>query len=111
MLINIWENKLVRYNELKTFVWHNGKAQAMRGYNDDLVMACAIASWVRDTALVVNEEDIKYKKAMLEAFTTSKKTLDTTISGMKRLKQNNYIYKDKNKNNIVKIADIPFILR
>lgn len=29
-------------NELKTFVWKNNKAQAMKGYNDDLVMALAI---------------------------------------------------------------------
>ena len=29
-------------NELKTFVWRNNKAQAMKGYNDDLVMALAI---------------------------------------------------------------------
>jgi len=29
-------------NELKTFIWKNNKAQAMKGYNDDLVMALAI---------------------------------------------------------------------
>lgn len=34
-----------------TFIWNNGRAEAMRGYNDDLVMALAIGLWVRDTAL------------------------------------------------------------
>jgi hypothetical protein len=38
-------------NEIKTFVWHNGRPQAMRSYNDDLVIAACIGCWVRDTAL------------------------------------------------------------
>ena len=29
-------------NELKTFIWENGKAQAAENYNDDLVMALGI---------------------------------------------------------------------
>ena len=69
-------------NELKTFVWNNGKPQAMRGYNDDLVMSLAIACWVRDTALVSNQRDLEYKKAMMGAMTTTKKILNTKISGM-----------------------------
>ena len=44
-------NSLRLFHELKTFIWYNGKPQAMKGYNDDLVMALAIACWVRDTAL------------------------------------------------------------
>jgi len=39
-------------NELKTFIWYLGKPQAMKGYNDDLVMSLAIACWVRDTAII-----------------------------------------------------------
>ena len=69
-------------NELKTFVWNNGKPQAMRGYNDDLVMSLAIACWVRDTALVSNQRDLEYKKAMMNSMTTTRKTLNTKISGM-----------------------------
>ena len=34
------------FHELKTFIWHNGKPQAMRSYHDDLVMALAIGCWV-----------------------------------------------------------------
>jgi len=69
-------------NELKTFIWNNGKAEAMRSYNDDLVMSLAIACWVRDTALVVNQRDSEYKKVILNSMTKSSTIIDTTIPGM-----------------------------
>lgn len=34
------------YQELKTFVYKNNKAQAMKGKNDDLIMSAAIGAWV-----------------------------------------------------------------
>lgn len=37
-------------NELKTFIWKNNKAQAMKGYNDDLVMALAIGVTLYETS-------------------------------------------------------------
>jgi hypothetical protein len=37
--------------ELRTFVWKNGKAQAQDGYNDDLVMSLGIGMFLRDTSL------------------------------------------------------------
>jgi hypothetical protein len=37
--------------ELRTFIWKNGKAQAMSSYNDDLTMAWGIGMFLRDTAL------------------------------------------------------------
>ena len=73
--IKIKSNRL--YNEFKTFVWHNGKAQAMRGYNDDLVIACAIACWVRETALVVNKQDLAYKRAILGSLFKTQKSINT----------------------------------
>lgn len=39
------------HQELRVFIWKNGKAQAMHGYNDDLVMPWSIALFLRDTAL------------------------------------------------------------
>ncbi len=33
------------HDELKQFVWENGKAQAQRGANDDLVISFAIGNW------------------------------------------------------------------
>ena len=97
--------------ELKTFIWNNGKAEAMRSYNDDLVMACAIGCWVRDTALTVNEQEIQYKKSMLSAIMTSNKTLDTRIVGMERNQQDNYIYGDNRKQESIKINKLPFFMK
>ena len=51
------------FHEFKTFIWHNGRPQAMRSYHDDLVMSLSIACWVRDTALEVDQRDVAYKKA------------------------------------------------
>ena len=72
---------------MKTFIWHNGKPQAMRGYNDDLIMALAIACWVRDTALQVNQRDLNYKKAFLDSIVYTRTSFDTTIKGMKNYKK------------------------
>jgi hypothetical protein len=67
---------------MKTFIWNNGKPEAMRSYNDDLIMSLAIACWVRDTALVINQRDSEYKKVFLNSMGKSSTILDTTIPGM-----------------------------
>ena len=53
--------------ELDTFVWKNGKAEALGGYNDDLTLALAIGLWVRDTALRLRTEGIELNKQMLNS--------------------------------------------
>lgn len=68
--------------EMETFVWNNGRAEAMRSYNDDLIMSCAVACWVRDTALSKNHKDLEYNKAFIGAITMSSNQLDTRIKGM-----------------------------
>lgn len=52
--------------ELYVFIWKNGKAQAMEGYNDDLVMSLGIGLWVRDTALRLNQENEDFTLNMLK---------------------------------------------
>ena len=84
-LITVYSSRTVE--ELKTFIWYNGRPQAMRGYSDDLVMSLAIACWVRDTALSVNQREIEYQKAMMSAITTSNRKMNTAISGMQGYKQ------------------------
>jgi hypothetical protein len=37
--------------EMKVFVWKNGRPEAQTGYNDDLVMAFGIGMYLRDTSL------------------------------------------------------------
>lgn len=52
--------------ELETFIWKNGKAQAMsEKYNDDLVMSLGIGLWVRDTALRLRQEGIDLTRAAI----------------------------------------------
>jgi hypothetical protein len=79
-LINIRSLRL--FNEMKTFIWNNGKAQAMRSYNDDLVMACAIGCWIRDTVFAENQRDAELKKSMLNSMISTKTVLNTSIPGM-----------------------------
>ncbi len=57
-------------DELFTFIWLNGRAEAMKGYNDDLTMAFGIALWVRDTALRLRQEGIDLTKQALGSITT-----------------------------------------
>lgn len=78
-LITIYSNRTLR--EIQTFIWNNGKPQAMRGYNDDLIMSLAIACWVRDTALTVNARNVEYKKAFLNSMVYSSTKFDTKIRG------------------------------
>ena len=52
-------------DELYTFIWNNGKAEAMKNYNDDLVMSMAIGLWVRETALKLRQQSIDLTKNMI----------------------------------------------
>ena len=54
------------YNELTTFIWKGNKAEAMSGYNDDLVMALSIALWIRDTALKLKNIGIEMSKKAID---------------------------------------------
>ena len=79
-LITIYSQRI--HKEITTFIWHNGKPQAMRGYNDDLIMALAIGCWVRDTALQANKRDVEYKKAMINSMVVANTSLNTSVKGM-----------------------------
>ena len=86
-LIKIYSSRTV--NEMKTFIWRNGKPQAMKSYNDDLIMALAIACWVRDTTLQANTRDLNYQKAFVNAIHTTKTTMNTQIKGQDGYKKGN----------------------
>ena len=83
-LITIYSSRLI--GEMKTFIWYNGKPQAMKSYNDDLIMAVAIACWVRDTELQINQRELNYQKAFLSSITHTRTSFDTTVKGMKKFK-------------------------
>ena len=79
-IVTIYSSRLL--NELKTFVWVNGRPQAMRSYHDDLIMSFAIGCWVRDTVFMESQKDLQYKKAMINSMYRSDKTISTAIPGM-----------------------------
>jgi hypothetical protein len=51
--------------EMRTFIWKNGRAEAQIGYNDDLVMSLATACYVRDTALKFAQQGLDITNAAL----------------------------------------------
>ena len=71
-------------SELETFIWKNGRPEALQGYNDDLVLALCIGLWVRDTALRLRMEGIELTKMALD------KTSYNTVPFVQRgIPQNN----------------------
>ena len=67
-LVKIKSQRLI--DELFVFVYKstslNSRAEAMDGYNDDLVMSYSIALWVRDTALRIKKDRDGQQWAMMD---------------------------------------------
>lgn len=82
-------------DELNVFIWKvtNGtsaKAEAMTGYNDDLVLAFAIALWIRDVALRLRGESETITKTILSRIgSTSKEQLQKNTTSLIRSAGNN----------------------
>ena len=55
--------------EMKVFIWKNGRPEAQSGYNDDLIMSFGIGMYVRDTALKSNLQGSEMAKATISSFT------------------------------------------
>jgi hypothetical protein len=58
--------------EMKVFVWKNGKAEAQSGYNDDLVMSFGTAMYIRDTALKFKSQGMDLTRALLSNISAPK---------------------------------------
>lgn len=52
-------------NELGSFIWKNGKAQAANGRHDDLVIPIAIGIYLRDTAINYQTQGMDMQRAVL----------------------------------------------
>jgi len=64
------EIRSIRFlDELSVFIWDGNKVAAMKGYNDDLVMAMSIGLWVRDTALKLRQQSMDLNRSMLGGIT------------------------------------------
>jgi hypothetical protein len=61
--VTIRSKRLVE--EMKVFVWKNGRPEAQTGYNDDLVMPFGIAMYLRDTSLKFQQQGHDMTRATL----------------------------------------------
>jgi len=58
-------------DELFVFIYNGNRAEAMRGYNDDLVMSYAMGLWIRETALRLRAEGIELQKKTMSSITSN----------------------------------------
>jgi len=55
--------------EMKVFIWKNGRPEAQGGYNDDLVMSFGIGMFLRDTSLKFQQQGLDMTRAALNNMT------------------------------------------
>jgi len=77
--------------EMRVFVWKNGKPQAQTGYNDDLIISCATALFVRDTALKLRQQGMDLTRAQLSSFTNLNSKNKAIMTNVGNLQNNPYI--------------------
>ena len=58
--------------EMKVFIWRNGRPEAQGGYNDDLVMSFGIGMFLRDTSLKFQQQSLDSARAALGAVKSNK---------------------------------------
>jgi hypothetical protein len=62
--------------ELKTFVMkEGGRPEALRGYNDDLVMSLAAGIWIREEAFLFSYKSDEMTKAMIASMSTEEASI------------------------------------
>lgn len=70
--VTIQSKRLIE--EMKVFVWKNGRAEGLPGYNDDLVMAFAMGMYIRDTAFKYRQQGLDLTRNALNNITVTKPT-------------------------------------
>lgn len=68
--IRIRSSRLI--DEIKTFVYNGTRAEAMKGKNDDLVMALAIGVWLYEQGDSQEDSEASITNAMINAFAVNK---------------------------------------
>ena len=91
------------YEELKTFSWSTGRAEAKRGYNDDLVISLAIGSWLFDSSSDYSKNSKELNSSMLKAMSLKTTTYDDTPECVV-----NHSYRDSDKTNVDKKSKLRF---
>jgi hypothetical protein len=86
--VTIQSKRLIE--EMKTFIWKNGKAEAQPGYNDDLVMAFGMAMYIRDTALKFRQRGLDITKASLSNISVNRTVYQGAYNNTKYTPENPY---------------------
>jgi len=86
--VKIRSKRLVE--EMRVFIWRNGKAQAQNGYNDDVVMSFATGLYVRDTALRMRQQGMDLARAQLSSFTNLNQRNPAVITSVGNQQKNPY---------------------
>ena len=68
-LVKLHSNRLI--DELFVFIYNGSRAEAMSGYNDDLVMSFAMGLWIRETALRLRAQGIELQKKAMNSITSN----------------------------------------
>ena len=68
-LVIVHSQRLI--DELFVFIYNGNRAEAMSGYNDDLVMSYAMGLWIRETALRLRAEGIELQKKAISSITSN----------------------------------------
>ncbi len=64
-------------NELKTFVYINGRPDHMKGHHDDLIMSLAMALYVAQNSFTQLKKNVAQAKAMIDAWVTDERKFNT----------------------------------
>ncbi|MDA9268173.1 terminase family protein [bacterium] len=67
--------------EMKVFIWKNGRPEAQGGYNDDLVMPFSIGMFLRDTSLKFQQQGLDSARAALNNIQKSTTSYQGGYSG------------------------------
>jgi len=86
-------------DELFVFIWNGPKAEAQRGYNDDLVISFSTGLWVRDTALKLRQQGMNLTRNALSSITRVSGNQIKVFSS-KNSGQNPYTMKDIRGNDV-----------
>ena len=78
-------------SEMRVFVWKNGKPQAQVNYNDDLLISCATALFVRDTALKLRQQGMDLARAQLSSFTNLNSRNKAIMTNVGNMQNNPYL--------------------
>mgnify|MGYP003111291033 CR=1 FL=1 len=96
------------YEELKTFTWNTGRAEAKRGFHDDLVMSLAIGTWLYDASADYSKGSKSINDAMISAMSVSSNVF--TEGGSASIAVQNESDTGKRSNNVDKTSKNPFKL-